>query len=56
MAMEGSRSVATALVQALVTVKDAFYCKTRVQRGYKMFQITFDLVLQGCERQNWTFL
>lgn len=47
LAMQGFRGETLLLYKALVTVKDAFYCKTEIQRGYKMFQITFDLVLQG---------
>lgn len=51
--MQGFRGEALLLYKALVIVKDAFYCKTEIQRGYKMFLITFGLVLQGCKEQNW---
>lgn len=54
--MQGFCGKALLLYKALVTVKDAFYNKSEIQRGYKMFLITFDLVLQGHKKQNWASL
>lgn len=39
------------LYKAVVTVKDAFGCKTWVQRGYKMSQVTFDLVFKAVKNK-----